>query len=266
VISSYPAEKPKPQHKIVKIIGITGRQQGSHDSLCAYYSAASMLCALRPEFNDSFEADDVRADPLFSGVKRRRGESLDKLVASWLVAGMELRRVTGALNASCKGKIKTTFRHRFIPRSVTSYEHLCSMIDQGLPSLLAWDGREIGNHTVVVIGYERHARSRSRWLRVIDPIQMQEVIEWGQLEALAQSPLEVVECTRHDGSRPDKLTTFRDSRQKLLADRTLHERYDVARHAYEMIRGGSKPKVSRSRERHEKTKKVAGPNRARRTR
>ena len=257
--------KRKPQHKTIKLIGISGRQQGSHDSLCAYYSAAALLCALRPEFNDSFEADDVRADPLFSGVKRRRGESLDKLVSSWLVGGMELRRVTGALNASCRGKIKTTFRHRFIARSESNYEHLCSMIDQGFPSLLAWDGREIGNHTVVVIGYERHARSRSRWLRVIDPIQMQEVIEWGQLEALAQSPLEIVECTRHDGSRPDKVTTFRDAQQKLLADRTLHERYDPARRAYEMIRGGSKPNVRKVLERrHEKTKKAAGPNRGRR--
>lgn len=228
--------KRKPQHKTVKLVGITGRQQGSHDSFCAYYSAAALLCALRPEFNDAFETENVRADPLFSGVKRRRGETLEKLVASWLVSGMELRRVTGALNNACNGKIRTHFKHRFVARSEKNYASLCAKVDEGLPSLLAWDGREIGNHTVVVIGYEWHARSRSRWLRVIDPIQMQEILEWGQLEALAQSPLEVVECTRHDGARPDKVTTFRDSKQKLITNRTQHERFDPRARQYEPIR------------------------------
>lgn len=232
--------KRTAQHKTVKLVGITGRQQGSHDSFCAYYSAAALLCALRPEFNDSFEAENVRADPLFSGVKRRRGETLEKLVASWLVSGMELRRVTGALNNACNGTIKTHFRHRFVARSERNYDSICTKVDEGLPSLLAWDGREIGNHTVVVVGYEWHARSRSRWLRVIDPIQMQEILEWGQLEALAQSPLEVVECTRHDGARPDKMTTFRDAKQKLLTNRTQHERFNPQSRKYEPIHTGSR--------------------------
>lgn len=229
--------KRTAQHKTVKLVGITARHQGSHDSFCAYYSAAALLCALRPEFSDSFEAEDVHADPLFSSVKRRRSETVEKLVAGWLTSGMELRRVTGALNRACHdGDGKTQFRHRFIARSRTNFELLCSKIEVGLPSLLAWDGREIGNHTVLVVGYESHARSRSRWLRVIDPIQMQEVLEWGQLEALAQSPLEVVECVRHDGSRPDKVTTFRDARQKLLTKRTQHERFDPDSRRYEPIR------------------------------
>lgn len=238
------AGKRRAQHETVKLLGITARQQGSHDSLCAYYSAAALLCALRPEFNDAFESENVRLDPLFSGVARRRGETIDKLVASWLVSGMELRRVTGALNRACRGREKTQFRHRFIPRSDKEFDALCARIDQGLPSLLAWDGREIGNHTVVVVGYEKHARSRSRWLRVIDPIQMQEILEWGQLESLAQSPLEIVVCTRHDGWRPDKLTTFRDAKQKLLADRTRHERYAPRTKRYEIIRGAEEVEES----------------------
>jgi hypothetical protein len=233
------AAKRRAQHQTVKLIGIPARHQGSHDSFCAYYSAAALLCALRPEFNDAFESEDVRSDPLFSGVKRRRGETVEKLVAGWLTSGMELRRVTGALNHACRGKEKTAFRHRFIPRSHRSFEDLCARVDEGLPSLLAWDGREIGNHTVVVIGYDNHTRSRSRWLRVIDPIQMQEVLEWGQLEALAQSPLEAVVCTRHDGSRPDKVTTYRDARQKLIVERTRHERFDPRAQAYELIRADS---------------------------
>ena len=227
--------KKRAEHRTVKLLGIAPRYQGSHDSFCAYYSAAALLCALRPEFNDSFEAENVRADPLFSGVRRRRGESLERLVASWLASGMELRRVTGALNHACRGNGKTTFRHRLIPRNHASFEELCTRVDAGLPSLLAWEGREIGNHTVVVLGYEHHSHSKSRWLRVMDPIRMQDILEWGQLETLAQPPLELVVCTRHDGTRPDKVTTFRDAKQKLLVERTRHERYDPRRQAYELL-------------------------------
>jgi hypothetical protein len=227
----------RAEHSTIKLIGIAPRVQGSHDSFCAYYAAAALLCALRPEFSDAFEADKVRADPLFSGVRRRRRETIDMLVSDWLASGIELRRVTGALNHACRASGKTVFKHRLVARKNSNFVELCRKIDDGLPSLLAWEGREIGNHTVVVIGYERHARSKSRWLRVIDPIQMQEVLEWGQLEALAQGPLEIVTCTRHDGFRPDKLTTFRDTRQKLIVERTLHERYDPRRHVYETILG-----------------------------
>lgn len=228
--------KRRAAHRAVKLLGIVPRHQGSHDSLCAYYAAATLLCSLEPQFEDAFAAEDLHVDPLFSGVRRRRGETLERLVASWLASGMELRRVTGALNRAC-GKVGTTaFRHRLIPRSRAGFDEFCSKIDQGLPSLLAWEGREIGNHSVVVVGYERHARSKSRWLRVIDPIQLQEILEWGQLEELARAPLEIVVCTRHDGRRPDKLTTFRDGRQKLLVGRTRYERYDPRRQCYELNR------------------------------
>lgn len=231
--------KRRAQHRTVKLTGILPRHQGSHDSFCAYYAAASLLCALRPEFEDAFEADDVRSDPLFSGVRLRRGETVAELVASWLASGMELRRVTGALNRACRGAPKTVFRHHLVARSRSNYDRLCANVDEGLPSLLAWDGREIGNHTVVVIGYDRHARSESRWLRVMDPIQMQEVLEWGQLEALAQSPLEVVSCTEHSGVRPDKVTTFRDTRGKIITGRTRHERFDPKHRRFDPVVGDS---------------------------
>lgn len=225
-----------PRHRTVKLTGILPRHQGSHDSFCAYYAAAVLLCALRPEFEDAFEADDVRSDPIFSAVRLRRGETVEKLVASWLASGMELRRVTSALNRACRKRPKTVFRHSLITRSLSNYDSLCAHIDVGLPSLLAWDGREIGNHTVVVVGYDRHTRSKSRWLRVIDPIQMQGILEWGQLETLAQAPLEVVICAEHDGARPDKVTTFRDAREKLIVEHTRHERYDPKWRRFDLVR------------------------------
>jgi hypothetical protein len=150
---------------------------------------------------------------------------------------MELRKVTTALNRVCRGDTKTSFGHRLLARGGASYQMLCKQIDEGLPTLLAWDGREIGSHSVVVVGYDTHAASPRRWLRILDPIHMQEVLEWGQLAALAQAPIEAVVCTRHAGTRPDKLTTFRDSRQKLLADRTLHERFDPRARGYDLVLG-----------------------------
>jgi hypothetical protein len=211
--------------------------QGSHDALCAYYAAATQLCALRPEFADAFECKDAQSDPLFGSIRRRRGESVEKIVSGWFTDGMELRRVTTALNRASEGATRTIFRYRTLTRGRASYDALCAQLDLGLPSLLAWEGREIGNHTVVVVGYDRHQGSPRRWLRVLDPIHMQEVLEWGQLATLSQAPIEAVLCTRHDGTRPDKLTTFRDGRQKLLPDRTLHERYDPRSGAYELVLG-----------------------------
>jgi len=231
------ASKRRAQQTTVKLVGIHPRMQGSHDALCAYYAAATLLCALRPELGDAFECVDAQSDPLFGSVRRRRGESIEKIVANWFTDGMELRRVTIALNRACVGATRTAFRHRTLTRGRAGYEELCARIDQGLPSLLAWDGREIGNHTVVVVGYDRHERSRRRWLRVLDPIHMQEVLEWGQLATLAQAPIEVVSCTRHGGTRPDKLTTFRDGHQKLLPHRTLHERYDPRSASYDLVLG-----------------------------
>jgi hypothetical protein len=225
------------QQTTVKLVGITARRQGSHDALCAYYAAATLLCALRPELSDAFECVDARSDPLFGSVRRRPGERVEKVVASWFTGGLELRKVTAAMNRVGRGATTTAFGHRILPRARASYDALCARIDEGLPSLLAWEGREIGSHAVVVVGYDRHAGSPRRWLRILDPIHMQEVLEWGQLATLSQAPIEAVICTRHGGTRPDKLTTFRDGRQKLLVDRTLHERFDPRGRSYELVLG-----------------------------
>jgi hypothetical protein len=188
----------------VRLTGITLRCQGTHDSLCAYYSAAMLLCALRPEFEVQFDAPRVGQDPLYANLPRRRGQSLERLVTDWLTSGVQLERLCRSLNAACGGRTRFRFQ-----RGAVDVDWLRRQVDRGLPCILGWESREMGNHTSLVVGYDRVARSRSRWLRLLDPTRSQDSLEWGQLVRLATAPLEVVWCERHDGARPDKLTARR---------------------------------------------------------
>jgi hypothetical protein len=188
----------------VRLTGITHRQQGAHDSLCAYYSAAMLLCALRPEFEEQFDSPRVDRDPLFANLPRRRGRPLERVVTDWLTSGVHLAQLCRSLNAACRGRTRFRFK-----KGAVAVEWLRQQVDHGLPCILGWESREMGNHTSLVVGYDRLARSRSRWLRLLDPIRSQDSLEWGQLARLATAPLEVVWCERHDGVRPDKLTVQR---------------------------------------------------------
>ena len=185
----------------VRLTGIMLRQQGTHDSLCAYYSAAMLLCALRPEFEEKFDAPRVGLDPLYANLPRRRGKSLERSVTDWLSSGVHLKALCRSLNAACKGHTRFRFK-----KGAVAVEWLRQQVDRGLPCILGWESREMGSHTSLVVGYEKFTRSRSRWLRLLDPIRAQDNLEWGQLARLATAPLEVVWCEGHDGVRPDKLT------------------------------------------------------------
>jgi hypothetical protein len=92
--------------------------------------------------------------------------------------------------------------------------------------VLGWESQELGDHTALVIGYERFAGSRSRWLRLLDPIRVQDVLEWGQLARLAKPRVELLWCRDHDGVRPDKLTVARDRGGALVPRGTTVERWD----------------------------------------
>jgi hypothetical protein len=202
----------------VRLVGIVLRQQGTHDSLCAYYSAAMMLCALRPELEEQFDAPEARLDPLYANLPRRKGRTLERSVAEWLTSGVSLPALCRALNTACGGG--TAFRHR---KGDVDVEWIREQVDQGLPCILGWESREMGNHTSLVIGYEHFPRSRSRWLRLLDPIRAQDTLEWGQLTRLATGPLEAVWCRAHQGVRPDKLTVMR-KKGSILSTRL--ERWD----------------------------------------
>jgi hypothetical protein len=172
--------------------------------LCAYYSAAMMLCALRPEFEEQFDAPHVGLDPLYANLPRRAGRSLERSVTDWLTSGVQLEALCRSLNSAGAGKTRFRFR-----KGKITVEELRAQVDLGLPCVLGWESREMGNHTSLVVGYEKFAGSKSRWLRLLDPIRAQENLEWGQLLELATAPLEVVFCESHDGVRPDKLTVHK---------------------------------------------------------
>jgi hypothetical protein len=219
----------RPHRTTVRLTGIALRHQGTHDSLCAYYSAAMLLGALRPELEERFDAAHVGLDPLYANLPRPRGRTIERTVAEWLTSGVRLEPLCRALNGACaRGAARTQFRFRRAGRSDGTVDFLRRLVDRGLPSLLGWESREMGDHTALVVGYDQHRGSASRWLRMLDPIRAQDVIEWGQLARLATGRLEIVWCAAHDGVRPDKLTVERDRAGATLAGGARVERWEPA--------------------------------------
>jgi hypothetical protein len=207
------------QRTTVRLTGIALRHQGSHDSLCAYYAAAMLLCALRPELEPAFEAPHVDGDPLFANLPRRRGRTTESVAAEWLASGVALAPLARALSraaattsgrAAATGNVRTRFVHRRAPVDGDTLAFLRAQVDAGLPCVIGWESRELGSHTSLVVGYDRHA-PRSWFLRLLDPIRVQEQLEWRQLARLSTEPLELVHARLHDGIRPDKLTLGRDA-------------------------------------------------------
>ena len=217
----------QPRRTTVRLTGIAQRSQGTHDSLCAYYSAAMLLCALRPELDEQFDAAHVELDPLFGNLPRARHTSVERAVAEWLTSGVRLDVLARALDragAAAQRSARTRFVYRRATRGDDTADFLRRQIDLGLPCILGWESRELGDHTSLVVGYDRYSGSASQWLRLADPIRTQELIEWGQLRALARARLELIVCTTHDGVRPDKLTVTRDGHGELVGNRI--ERWD----------------------------------------
>jgi hypothetical protein len=223
---------PVSQRVTVRLAGIPLRHQGTHDSLCAYYAAAMLLCALRPEFDDEFDAAHVRRDPIFGNLPRRRGQKVERQVSDWIATGVHLDRVCDALNAACaRGAIETRFEFRAGNKVRGNVEFLREQVDRGLPCVLGWESRELGNHTVLVLGYERYATTGGEWLRVNDPSRVQDLLEWGQLQRLADRRLDLLWCVEHAGVRPDKVTTHR-GKHGILPKLTRVERWSPASRRY----------------------------------
>jgi hypothetical protein len=235
------ASKKKRRHRTaVRLTGIRLREQGTHDSFCAYYAAAMLLCTLRPEMDDDFDALHVKHDPLFKHLPRGKRRSIERAVADWLTTGVRFAPLARSLDAACKGKGKgkdmgkTRFRARRLPFSGRTLELLRKNIDEGLPCVLGWESRELGNHTVLVVGHDRYMRRQgNRWLRVLDPTRGQDIIEWGQLSRVADGPADIIWCTSHDGVRPDRLTVDRDAEGSVI--RSIVERWEPKTNAWEPL-------------------------------
>src|SRR5262249_40417203 len=157
------------------------------------------------------EAPSVDEDPLFANMPGRRAPA--RVAAEWLAGGARLDDIARALSRAARPT-------RFVFHRRASLDAVRASIDQGLPMVLGWESRELGNHTVVAVGYDDSARSPRRWLRVLDPIRSVESLEWSQLVGLA-SPVEAIACAAHQGWRPDRLTVERD-RSNTLIKTTIH--------------------------------------------
>jgi len=226
-------EQRKRRHRTtVRLVGIRLREQGTHDSFCAYYAAAMLLCTLRPDLDDLFDATHVARDPLFRNLPRPRRQSLDRAVADWLTAGVHFRPLARSLEAACGGG--TRFRAVRAPFGARALEQLRASVDVGLPSVLGWESAELGNHTVLVVGYDRCERARRHeWLRVLDPTGKLDILEWGQIGRVARAPADIIFCTRHDGWRPDRMMVDRDVEGDPLGSRI--ERWSVERRRFEPV-------------------------------
>lgn len=214
----------------VRLTGIALKHQGTHDSLCAYYAAAMMLCALRPELEAAFDAAHVARDPLFGNLPRRGRQRVEDVVAAWLTSGVHLDRLTAALN---RAGAPTRFRYA-VMRRPPAFDALKAEVERGLPCVLAWESRTMGLHTVLVTGWERSRRG-APWLRVLDPSRVQDLLEHAQLERHA-GRVELITCDdAHAGVRPDKLTVRRD-RQGAIVQATV-DRWDPGARRYRPIVG-----------------------------
>jgi hypothetical protein len=219
--------------RTVRLTGIRLRAQGTHDSFCAYYAAAMLLCTLRPEMDDDFDATHVKRDPLFANLPRRKTRALERVVSEWLTTGVHFKPLAQSLTRACKRG--TRFSARRAKFNDATLGAIRADADRGLPTVLGWESRELGNHTVLVIGYDRIVGRASphRWIRVMDPTRGQDIIEWGQLARVATAPADVISCVAHDGVRPDKLTIDRDVENLPL--RSIFERWDPKRNAWQTL-------------------------------
>ncbi|MBI5496209.1 MAG: hypothetical protein HY904_14395 [Deltaproteobacteria bacterium] len=206
----------------VRLAGIPLRRQGTHDSLCAYYAAATALCALHPWMAEGFDASRAEHDPLLAHLPRR-GRSLDALVTGALFTGLHLRDLATAMNRVCRGT-GTLFQYRVLHRRAVA--QVAAPVLAGLPAVLGWEGPEIGNHTVVVHGVKRARGAPRTWLELLDPALALDAVEWGQLVALAGGTLEAILCVRHAGMRPDRVTTAKGPGGNLVRSHCRVERLD----------------------------------------
>jgi hypothetical protein len=85
----------------------------------------------------------------------------------------------------------------------TRFRCICEAIDEGLPVMLCWTTRDLGNHCVLVYGY---TLGQKRWLHVKDPGGGGDVC-WDTLIELSSEAIEFIvpQSTFFKGSRPDKV-------------------------------------------------------------
>lgn len=200
-------------HPTVYLMGLPDYKQGSHDGLCVYYSACMMLASLYPEMHVEFGRGDrkrrasvVTYDPLFE--QASKGDDTSKSLADWFYRGKHLCSVVEHLNAVVAERYGTPrlFIHGGAEkycRDETRFKSIKESIDEGLPVMLAWTTRDLGEHCVLVRGY---TVGQKRWLHVRDPGGGDDIC-WDTLVELSSDGVEYIlpQSVLFAGARPDKL-------------------------------------------------------------
>ena len=105
------------RYKKVQLLGVPLYFQGTHDSLCTYYSAAMLLASLHPEYQDFLGCGARRRkvglevdDPIVKYFPHSAQDTKDRVLATWFYRGGSLKDVCRALNLSMtENKCDTRF-------------------------------------------------------------------------------------------------------------------------------------------------------------
>ena len=233
-------------YKTVQLLGVPHYFQGTHDSLCTYYSAAMLLASLYPEFQDFFGIGARRQkvglkvyDPIMRFFPHAPKETKDRMLATWFYRGASLKNAMKALNSSMKANnLDTRFKYEQYKNLNSTFDIITNNIDRGLPMMAGWTTVDFGVHCVLVIGYKKESQN---WLILNDTSGGKEVC-WEVLKRINKSRLEIVSVDKHEGPRPDRLTTFNSKRFKPtqldrwwpyendICYQSIKDLYDVARH------------------------------------
>ncbi|MBI4911510.1 MAG: hypothetical protein HY823_02130 [Acidobacteria bacterium] len=200
---------------------IPGYNQGDHDGLCVYYSAAMLLVTLFPEMHTELgegtrrrRVGFVTTDPLIAALAARRKEDPEKTLADWHWRGRSLKEVFRVLNRiaverSGRKEYKALFQYFGRGTQWAANEkRLRDSIESGMPAMLGWQTRDLGGHCVLVYGFTDGSRGGT-WFHTRDPSGGQDVF-WATLEQVSRGSPELIvpDPLVWEDMRPDALCFF----------------------------------------------------------
>ena len=241
----------RKRYRSVELLGVPSFLQGTHDSLCTYYTAGMLLATLHPEYQDLFGrgARHRRVglkveDPLIKNFPGAKKAADDQVLSSWFYGGAYLIDAYNALEETMKEDgLTTLFKYKQRNHTLGAFKIIADEnINRGLPVMIGWNTVDLGVHCALVVGYRRANRN---WLILHDPSCGYDEVCWEVLKDIDRSRLDLVTVDYHDGPRPDRLTVAfntskRDTKPKQQIDRWWPHSGEVGYHPvarlYEMAK------------------------------
>jgi hypothetical protein len=210
----------RKRYRSVELLGVPNYYQGSHDSLCVYYTAAMLLTTLHPTYQDLLGRGARRQrvglkveDPLIKNYPGSQKIPKDQVLSSWFYGGARLKDACALLKATMKEDcLDTKFKHKSSYHVQSTYDLIADHIDDGLPVMIGWNTVDFGVHCALVIGYRIAAR---QWLVLHDPTCGNDEICWEVLKEIDRSRLELINVEYHDGPRSDRITVDKKGRKQI---------------------------------------------------